>query len=1366
MKKLLLLILTITILCAHAYPACAQDTAYYSISGKLSKDTAELITLAFSENATDIKSAVNNDDVQFITTAGLETDGSFIFNLTKGVKTESYNIIVNYSGRDYVRKINETNSVVSVYIEELINSISVDAENKKIEISGNVGIENNVSLSYGESTAQIESGSFLTTFDISDNALMIEVYNDDFIYRYPVDTSYTHKITYEKTENIQHLAHFNLPVNYGQILSGTPDERYNQRVAQIPDEITVIQPFNTDNETEIFVSPKGTDDSNGDINAPVKTIERAMELVKETQKNVTVTLREGTYKLTNSVKIDSFANSASDGGKITSIRSYNGEKVDIISDDVFNISPSSFKATDNIKTLDLNDLGIDYEDPRKLSLLVNGVNLEKSRWPETEEITMGEIINGGNPVTYTSIYDEPLRWDVTRGIYFNGSYVAVGKWDLHTNLIADINAENRQIKVNGYSGYGEARSNPYILHHYTNVIEEIDVPGEWAVDRATGLLYLYPTEEFSESEILIYEGSDTLFDITDAKNIIIDGINFKYANNAVSIYNSEDIIIQNCNFEHFKTDAVIAYNSSYIGVINSKADFCDNTAFNINNSKDFDEFINDEKVYNLIPTRNFVQNCVVSNCGYSAIRLNFGIGDVISHNVITDMKNNGIVIGSSQESVVEYNEISNFAMYTWDSGAVYTAGIPVNRGNHIRYNYIHDSLAGGVGIYFDNMTSDNMAYKNIINDVGVGISVNGGREYVFDNNIILRTEAIKTNKHQIPISYDFSEITPDNMVIAHGEGKDEIKNANSIVVQNGQIVFNIKNGAPSGSSDINGTNLNYYASELKIPYSGLRDTENLRISFKFIDEDGNFNIKWQNFGSIINSDGNMVLWNRRDGDTSGRYGTELGATNQVMIIGLKNRAAGYDLTAKPGSVEWGDSVQGGIADKDYEKYGASTGGNVDKKFLLWQQQHTLSYEINRETEIATIKLDGEKIGEVYIMNKLTPEGYIYFKAHSGNGSDDVQLIGDVIVETFHKDMSGIGITDGTYNPESSMNDSFFIPQFINADGNIQKFMNSPLYESVVWKNRYPDMYIWLEQVKQMLDLRANEGENYQRGDTADTSDIENIVRATSGIYAKNNIFAVNTGVEKNWVSEIWPISGTETNYLYSNGENAGFIDYHNKNFALNENADVFSKIPLFKTIPFEKTGTILMEKIKLETPYVYSIKLNNKEISQVKWKAVKGAYSYTITIAEDEEFDNVIYKTNTKLPYCKFNKDLLSNMYYIKVEAYSQAKAYEEKSSYSTAFLIFDAKNDSFFITSKNDNGNKVEFTLFNDTNSEQKVNVIASYWKDDEFSSAKIIKSTTVKGKSCTTQEAPVKEEQKIVLFVWTDAMKPLCNPIILRQE
>lgn len=1365
MKKLLLLILTFTIFCAHAFPACAQETAYYNISGKLHKENTDLITLAFSENYTDVKSAVANNDVQYITTVSLEQNGSFAFNFTKGVVGENYNIIVNYAGRDYVKKIKDTAESLSVNFKELVSQIVVDAENKILKISGNTNVQGKAYVKFAAENKEAANGAFLTEFSITDNSSVVEISGDDFICRYPIDTSYTHTITYETVNYNGHIVNFNLPESYESIRSGTAEERYSQRVAQLPDEITVINSFDTDNETEIFVSTKGNDNADGTVNNPVKTISRAMELVKETQKNATVTLRGGTYALEKPVVINAFSNAASDGGCITAIRSFGGENVVITSDDVIKIAPSSFEAAENnIKVFDLKNTGINYDDPRKLSLLVDGVKLEKSRWPETEEITMGEIINTGNPVIYTSIYDKPLTWDASRGIYFNGSYVAVGKWDLHTNRIDNINADNGQITVNGYSGYGNARSNPYVLHHYINVIEEIDAPGEWAVDRTTGLLYLYPTEEFSDAEILLYEGTDTLFNISNAKNIVIDGITFKYANNALSIENSEDIIIQNCNFEHFKTDAVTSYNSSYTGVINSKADFCENTAFTINSSKDYNEFINDENVYNLTPTRNFVQNSVISNCGYSAIRLDFGIGDVVSHNVITDMKNNGIKIGSSQETVVEYNEISNFAMYVWDSGAVYTAGVPVNRGNHVRYNYIHDSLAGGVGIYFDDMTSDNMAYKNIINDVGVGINVNGGKDYVFDNNIILRTEAVKTNIHQIPINYDFSTNIPENMEITHGKGKENAENTNNISVTDGYVKFSINNGAASDAADKNGVNLNYYASGLKIPYSGLRDTENLRVSFKFKDPDGNFNIKWQNFGSLVNSDGNLVLWNRRDGDTSGRYGTELGATNQVMIVGLKNKAAGYDLTAKPGSVEWGDTVKGGIADSDYEKYGASTGGNVDKKYLFQQQWHTLAYEINRETEIATIKLDGEKVGEVYIMNKITPEGYIYFKAHSGNGSNGVQLIDDVTFETFNKDMSGIGITDNIYNPENSMNDSFFVPQFVSEDGNIQKFMNSPLYESEAWKNRYPDMFVWLDQVRKMLDLRAEKGESYQRGDSTDTSDIENIVRATSGIYAKNNIFAANTGVEENWVSEIWPIGGLTTNYTYSNGESAGFIDYNNKNFALQENADVFSKISAFKEIPFEKTGVKETEKLQLEKPYIYSIKLNKSGTSQIKWKEVKGAYSYTVIVAEDENFENIVYKTDTKNAQCKFNNVLSSNMYYIKVEAYSQAKAYEESSYYNTAFLIFDGKTDRFFLTNKNDKGEAIEFTLFNNTNKDTYVKVIASYWDDEDFSSAEILNSTTVKAKNSITEEAPVIEGKKIVLFVWTEEMDPLCNSVILK--
>ena len=72
---------------------------------------------------------------------------------------------------------------------------------------------------------------------------------------------------------------------------------------------------------EIYVSPNGSDNSEGDIGSPLATLAAAKEKAKKLGSGTTVYFREGTYTISETVRFDE-----SDSSDVT-YKAYNGERV-------------------------------------------------------------------------------------------------------------------------------------------------------------------------------------------------------------------------------------------------------------------------------------------------------------------------------------------------------------------------------------------------------------------------------------------------------------------------------------------------------------------------------------------------------------------------------------------------------------------------------------------------------------------------------------------------------------------------------------------------------------------------------------------------------------------------------------------------------------------------------------------------------------------------------------------------------------------------------------------------------------------------------------------------------------------------------
>lgn len=567
----------------------------------------------------------------------------------------------------------------------------------------------------------------------------------------------------------------------------TVKELFNEKVAELPKEMPVMRPVDIEGLSEVFVDIKnGNDDTaDGTIDNPFKTITQALKK-NPPEKGMVLYLREGTYPMTDRIKLSGLE---FDEELPFIISNYNDEEVvitggeELDANEFENVTDQNIikkldpSVINKIKVIDLkNKYGMtSYGDITKDSqpiLMVGDSKYQIARWPNSENTVMrkytgedgengvidsgyinvgigsttgpnrkyskratannaaaGEVVDTDRGIQFCVEDARPFSWEDTGDIWMYGKFY--DDWTLDHLNISEFHPENRSVRTSDGVSWGAQyvnRPGYENTFYYYNVVEELDGPGEWFMDKETGKLYVYPTGNLKDQKITYaYDNQAEMVYIANCKNVIINGIRFSTARrrgiNIAGPY-GEGILIQNCSFDNLNNGIYIEGN--YNGVIDST--FKDLAAKGVALAGNSPA---EQKA--LEASRLFVQNCVFYNTkGIS----NNGVGNIVSHNFVSN--NIGTCISSTgNENIIEYNEITGGPREVLDAGCIYVNGNNLfSRGTHVRYNYIHDGPSSDSrGIYFDDMLSENYGYGNIMD--GVWFQIHTGSENTVYNNIMM-----------------------------------------------------------------------------------------------------------------------------------------------------------------------------------------------------------------------------------------------------------------------------------------------------------------------------------------------------------------------------------------------------------------------------------------------------------------------------------------------------------------------------------------------------------------------------------------------------------------------------------------------------
>lgn len=535
-------------------------------------------------------------------------------------------------------------------------------------------------------------------------------------------------------------------------------------------DVSVIPRF----AAEVFVSTNGKDTNSGSMPRPLATLSRARDKVRALKRSgvkgpIAVTIMPGRYKVNRTLTLN-----REDSGSASSPVVYRAkEKGTVVfygGQHLSGFKPVTDKsisqrlpaqARDKVLQCSLKALGIyNYgslkvrgfgqpPSPPTLELFVDRVPMTLARWPNKGFVGIDKLIkpgskSKGSPSVFRYRSNRHQRWINADDGWLFGYFHYL--WSDATIRIGKIDPSTKTLTTaQPYHYGGSGMSTEQGIQYYAfNLLEEIDTPGEWYLDRKTGMLYLYPPSDPDKSTIEIGMLSRPMIAMDRVSHIRMEGLEFDLARyNAIEAKNCSNFSMVGCTVSRMAGNGIMIHGGRKNQLIGCEIHTIGRRAV---------EVIGGDR-RTLTPGSHLVENCRIHNFGridrtYTpAIHLE-GVGHRIAHNLMYDGPSTAVRVGGN-DHLIEYNEIHSMVQESDDQGAIDLYRNPTYRGVVFRHNYLHHigksgtetSVHGQAAIRFDDAISGMQVYGNVFYRCGKGnfgaIQMNGGRDNLIDNNLFI-----------------------------------------------------------------------------------------------------------------------------------------------------------------------------------------------------------------------------------------------------------------------------------------------------------------------------------------------------------------------------------------------------------------------------------------------------------------------------------------------------------------------------------------------------------------------------------------------------------------------------------------------------
>ena len=544
-----------------------------------------------------------------------------------------------------------------------------------------------------------------------------------------------------------------------------------------------------------FVAPDGDDRGPGTLDRPFRTLERARDALRERRKRealpsggVAIALKGGVYRLEErSLTLGSQDSGAANAPII--YHALSGERPVIRGGRAIRgftplSDPAAMRripkpAHKHVVQADLKAQGVEHfgklrsrgprsyvkehNCPAHLELFFRGRPMSLARWPNDTPKLSGRFAtveagsqkterNHGrtvlaNPDVFS--YRKPRQdaWAKEPDGWMFGYWQWM--WDGTYQKIARVDSGKRLIHIDWQ--LTPWRFKPRVLvkgapYQGINLLCELDSPGEWYLDRASGLLFFCPPsaplggepppsgpptpQDKGEAVVSVLE--EPLVKLDQVSHVVFRGLTFEVGRkHGIVVNHGENVLLAGCVVRNMGVDGIIVHGGRNHEIIG-----CDVAHVGGNGL-----LIKGGDVEQLAPSGHVVENCHVhdaarwnrsgAKCGIEIGEAGWGrlrgVGCRVSHCLIHDLPMYGLRFHGN-DNILEYSEIHDVGHETGDTGAFNMYGNGSTRallelGNVLRYNYWHDLPSDETfkglyhvarrGIYIDSFNSNITVYGNI-----------------------------------------------------------------------------------------------------------------------------------------------------------------------------------------------------------------------------------------------------------------------------------------------------------------------------------------------------------------------------------------------------------------------------------------------------------------------------------------------------------------------------------------------------------------------------------------------------------------------------------------------------------------------------
>ncbi len=509
----------------------------------------------------------------------------------------------------------------------------------------------------------------------------------------------------------------------------------------------------------LHVASDGADANPGTRAKPFATLERARDEIRALKKagalpkgGIAVELAGGVYERTKP-----FTLSAEDSGSQDApivYRARRGEEVRLIGGRVVTgwkpvtdqaildrLEPA---ARANVVQADLKALGISDlggVNANRLELFFNDTPMTLARWPNDGFVKITGLVEpdtvnvrgtkGSKTGKFLYDGDRPKRWAGEKEPWVHGYWF--WDWSDQRHPVESIDTEKRVIAVKPpYHGYGYRVGQWF---YALNLLSEIDQPGEWVLDRETGVLYFWPPADIAKGRAVV-SVAESLVTMKGVSHVTLRGFTLEACRGtAVSVEGGAHCAIAACTLRNLGGSAV-----RIAGATDSRVVGCD-----IYGVGDGGIALDGGDRKTLAPARLAAENNHIHHYGrwnrmYKAAIQIGGVGNRAAHNLIHNAPHMAIGF-SGNDHVIEFNEIHSVCHESNDAGAMYAGRNWTMRGTVVRHNYLHHIVGfegrGCVGVYLDDMFCGTDIVGNVFYKVTMAAFVGGGRDCTVANNLFV-----------------------------------------------------------------------------------------------------------------------------------------------------------------------------------------------------------------------------------------------------------------------------------------------------------------------------------------------------------------------------------------------------------------------------------------------------------------------------------------------------------------------------------------------------------------------------------------------------------------------------------------------------